>query len=124
MEKPINNTKIMSYLIPISSIAIIIIGGIVINNQIIAKKNQVSQAFGSIEIYLKKRFDLIPNLVSLLNKYLAHEKEVLLTTTELRSKINDAKTSQEKIEISSELTHIVSGLQVQEENYPNLKADA
>lgn len=114
----------MSYLIPISIIALILIGGIIINNQIIAKKNQVSQAFGSIEIYLKKRFDLIPNLVSLLNKYLAHEKEVLLTTTELRSKINDAKTSQEKIEISSELTHIVSGLQVQEENYPNLKADA
>lgn len=113
----------MTYLIPISILVLILIGGIIINNQIIAKKNRVAQAFGSIEIYLKKRFDLIPNLVAMLNKYLAHEKELLLKTTTLRTKAEVSKNPQEKIEASNELTKIMSGLQVQVENYPNLKAD-
>tara|TARA_R110000765_G_scaffold366084_3_gene456220 strand:+ start:4974 stop:5537 length:564 start_codon:yes stop_codon:yes gene_type:complete len=102
---------------------VIIILGIVINNQIIAKKNQVAQAFGSIEIYLKKRFDLIPNLVAMLNKYLSHEKEILLKVTELRSKVERATQPQEKIEASNELTKVMSGLNINVENYPNLKAD-
>jgi LemA protein len=113
------------------NIVIIIIGilvfisiiGIIINNQIIAKKNQVAQAFGSIEIYLKKRFDLIPNLVAMLNKYLAHEKEILLKVTELRTNVEKAKQPQEKIEASNELTKVMSGLNINVENYPDLKAD-
>lgn len=113
----------MTYLIPISILVLILIGGIITNNQIIAKKNRVAQAFGSIEIYLKKRFDLIPNLVAMLNKYLAHEKELLLKTTTLRTKADTSNNPQEKIEASNELTKIMSGLQVQVENYPNLKAD-
>lgn len=59
----------MNYIIPISVVVLLLIITIVINNQIIAKKNQVAQVFGSIEIYLKKRFDLIPNLVTMLQKY-------------------------------------------------------
>ena len=113
------------------NIVIIIIGilvfigiiGVIINNQIIAKKNQVAQAFGSIEIYLKKRFDLIPNLVAMLNKYLAHEKEILLKVTELRTNVEKAKQPQEKIEASNELTKVMSGLNINVENYPDLKAD-
>ena len=101
----------------------ILIAGIVINNKIIAKKNQVAQAFGSIEIYLKKRFDLIPNLVAMLNKYLAHEKEILLELTALRSRVEKAKIPTEKIEASNKLTQLMSGLNMNAENYPNLKAD-
>ncbi len=96
---------------------------IVLNNKIIAKKNQVSQAFGSIEIYLKKRFDLIPNLLALLNKYLAHEKEVLVKITELRSSIHKASDANEKIKASNDLTKLISGLNINVENYPDLKAD-
>lgn len=113
----------MTYLIAVLMIVIIFIVCIIINNQIIAKKNRVAQAFGSIEIYLKKRFDLIPNLVAMLNKYLAHEKDILLQTTALRTKAEVSKNPQEKIEASNELTNIMSGLQVQVENYPSLKAD-
>jgi len=107
----------------ITILVLICILGIVINNQIIAKKNQVAQAFGSIEIYLKKRFDLIPNLVAMLNKYLAHEKEILLKVTELRSQIESAKAPNQKIEASNELTKVMSGLNINVENYPDLKAD-
>ncbi len=108
----------------IAAIALLVlIVGIVINNQIIAKKNQMVQAFGSIEIYLKKRFDLIPNLVATLNKYLAHEKDILLKVTELRSQIEKAIEPRAKIEASNELTKVMSGLNINVENYPNLKAD-
>lgn len=113
----------MNYLILISAIAFLLVLAININNQIIAKKNRVAQAFGSIEIYLKKRFDLIPNLVAMLNKYLIHEKDLLLKTTTLRTKADTSNNTQEKIEASNELTKIMTGLQVQVENYPNLKAD-
>lgn len=104
-------------------LAIMIIAFIVINNKIIAKKNQVAQAFGSIEIYLKKRFDLIPNLVAMLNKYLAHEKEILIKVTELRTQIETAIEPKEKIDASNELTKVMSGLNINVENYPDLKAD-
>lgn len=104
-------------------LALIGILAIVLNNKIIAKKNQVAQAFGSIEIYLKKRFDLIPNLIAMLNKYLAHEKEILLKVTELRNHVNNASNANEKINASNELTHLMAGLNINVENYPYIKAD-
>jgi len=113
----------MELIASVSVLALIIISGIVLSNQIIAKKNQVAQAFGSIEIYLKKRFDLIPNLVAMLNKYLAHEKEILLKVTELRSQVKNAVEPKQKIEASNELTKMMAGLNINTESYPNLKAD-
>lgn len=109
--------------IAIGILVLLLVTGILINNQIIAKKNSVLQAFGSIEIYLKKRFDLIPNLISTLNKYLSHEREIILKVTELRTKVDQADQPTEKIELSNELTHLVGGLNLNVENYPDLKAD-
>lgn len=113
----------MEAIISIAVLGIIALLGIWINNQIITKKNQVKQAFGSIEIYLKKRFDLIPNLVAMLNKYLSHEKEILLKVTELRSRASNMTLPTEKIKASNELTQLMSGLSIHTENYPNLKSD-
>ncbi len=105
----------------ILSVAIIV--GISINNQIIALKNQEKQAFGNIEIYLKKRFDLIPYLVATLNNYIVDEKEIFLKVTALRTNAKNATYSKEKIKTSNQLTQVVSDLNLQVENYPNLKAD-
>ncbi|UNY98598.1 LemA family protein [Zhouia spongiae] len=113
----------MKIAVIVAVVLLVTIVGIVINNQIIAKKNQMAQAFGSIEIYLKKRFDLIPNLAAMLSKYLAHEKEILLKVTALRGQIERAIEPKEKIEASNELTKVMSGLNVNVENYPDLKAD-
>ncbi len=113
----------MKIIIAIAILALIGLIGIIVNNRIIGKKNQIKQAFGSIEIYLKKRFDLIPNLIAMLNKYLAHEKETLLKITELRSAAEKASGANEKIKASNELTHIIGGLNINVENYPDLKAD-
>ena len=109
--------------ISIGVLVLIIVAGIVINNQIIAKKNSVLQAFGSIEIYLKKRFDLLPNLVSTLNKYMSHEREIMIKVTELRTKVEQAQQPSDKIKLSNELTQLVGGLNLNVENYPELKAD-
>ncbi len=114
----------MTVIIVSACFGVLLIIGVVLNNQIIAKKNQIDNAFGSIEIYLKKRFDLIPNLIGLLNKYLTHEREILLETSKLRSKIGVAKSPQEKIEASNQLTKLVGELNVNVENYPDLKADS
>lgn len=96
---------------------------IVINNQIIKKENRMHQAFSSIDVYLKKRFDLIPNLISVVKKYAEHEKEILTKITELRSQSDNAKNQNQKIDASNEFTKLMTGLNVQLENYPNLKAD-
>ncbi|WP_321285822.1 LemA family protein [uncultured Sunxiuqinia sp.] len=105
-------------------VVILISSAIVINNRIIAKKNTALQAFGSVEIYLKKRFDLVPNLVALIKQYMAHEKEILLKATELRSKIENTGNSEEKINASNEFSSLISQLNLNVENYPNLKADS
>ncbi|MFT5599860.1 MAG: LemA protein [Flavobacteriales bacterium] len=109
--------------IGIGIVVFLIIIAIAISNKIVGLKNQTAQAFGSIEIYLKKRFDLIPSLVAMVNKYLAHEKEIMLNVTELRSKVDKAQGQQEKIEASNELTRVMGGLNINVESYPELKAD-
>lgn len=114
------NTSLLVFL-AISALTAIIT--IIINNKIIGKKNQVAQAYGSIEIYLKKRFDLLPNLAAMVKKYMEHEKEILLKVTELRSQVESASDQKEKIQVSNELTKILSGLNITVENYPELKAD-
>lgn len=113
----------MKILIIVSVVALLGIMVVIVNNQIIAKKNQVAQAFGSIEIYLKNRFDLLPNLAGMLNRYMAHEKEIMVKVTELRSKVCKAMEPKEKIAASNELTNFMGGLHLNMENYPNLKAD-
>lgn len=113
----------MKILIISTALVVIVLIAVVINNRIIVKKNQLHQAFASIEIYLKKRFDLIPNLVAMLKTYMAHEKEILLKVTELRSSMQSASSVNERIKVSNELTHLWGSLNVSLENYPNLKAD-
>ncbi|WP_297335024.1 LemA family protein [Algoriphagus sp.] len=114
------NTSIIVLLVLAALTAIIIV---IINNKIIVKKNQVAQAYGSIEIYLKKRFDLLPNLAAMVKKHMEHEKEILLKVTELRSQVEQAIDEKEKIEASNQMTKVLGGLNIAIENYPELKAD-
>ena len=76
-------------LILISSLAVLIlvplIVVVVIKNSLIAKENQVENAFASVDVMLKKRFDLIPQLTSCVSGYMTHEKELLEKLTALRS---------------------------------------
>ena len=106
-------------------LAIVFIIGILIlmYNSLVAKKNQVDNISASVDTVLKKRYNLIPNLVSSVKEYMKHEREVLEKITALRSKaLNPSVTSEEKIQIDKEISGALKNILIAVENYPELKA--
>ncbi|WP_163409819.1 LemA family protein [Flavobacterium ajazii] len=102
----------------------LLIFGISIYNSLILKRNQAVSAFSAIDVMLKKRFDLIPNLVELVKQYINHEQGTLTKIAELRSKATSGGvTDNEKTSLDAELSRAVKGLMVTVENYPDLKAN-
>ena len=91
-------------------------------NNLVRKKNAIDNAFGSIDAQLKKRYDLIPNLVSTVQQYAAHEKGLLEKITELRSKALSAN-SEERVDFDNQISQSLQGIMVAVENYPELKAN-
>lgn len=97
---------------------------IIMVNTLIGKKNQVQNVFGSIDALLKKRYDLIPNLVSSVKTYMNYEKETLTKITELRTKaMSPGISDDEKIDLSNQIGKMLGGIMVAVENYPDLKAN-
>ena len=91
-------------------------------NKIVKRRNHVEDGWSGIEVQLKRRHNLIPNLVETVKKYAKHEKDVMESVTKLRNISNNVKTtvdSQENL-----LTSALNGLLVQVEAYPDLKADS
>jgi len=92
-------------------------------NGLTNKKNQVTNAFGTIDVQLKNRYDLIPNLVATVQQYTTHEKELLTKITELRSKaLSPDINPEERVKLDNQISSAISGLLVSVENYPDLKA--
>ena len=92
-------------------------------NSLINKKNQVQNAFGGIDALLKKRYDLIPNLISAVKTYMEHEAGVLTEITELRTKVVSGQLSNdEKVNLDNKISKSIGGIMVAVENYPDLKA--
>ncbi|MGB3057557.1 MAG: LemA family protein, partial [Candidatus Omnitrophota bacterium] len=95
---------------------------VIIYNSLINKKNQVENVFGSVDAMLKKRYDLIPNLVSTVQTYMQHERGTLNELTELRAKaISGGLTPDEKVDLDNRLSKTLGGIMVAVENYPDLK---
>lgn len=110
----------------IAAIIILVIAFLCISmyNSLIAKKNQTDNAFSAIDVMLKKRFDLLPNLVETVKQYMQYEGDLLTKIVTLRSRASSPNlTNEEKLKIDQELSHEVKGLMVNVENYPTLKAD-
>lgn len=104
--------------------ALVLIFGIGIYNSLISKKNQVANAFSAIDVMVKKRFDLIPNLVEVVKQYTQYEGDTLTKITELRGKAMNGNVSEgDKLAIDQQLGAAVKGLMVSVENYPDLKAN-
>jgi LemA protein len=94
-------------------------------NSLIGKRNQVTNAFSAIDVMLKKRFDLIPNLVEIVKQYTDYEQSTLTKIVALRAKATSGSvTDTEKASLDAELSTTVRGLMVNVENYPDLKANA
>lgn len=96
---------------------------LVMYNGLIGKRNQVDQAASSVDVMLKKRFDLIPNLVATVDRYMAHERGLLTELTELRTRAlqGDLSTTQ-RVELDNEIRSSLGRLMVSVEAYPDLKA--
>lgn len=110
-------------IIGIIAIAVLIIG-ITIYNSLVSKKNQVANAFSAIDVMLKKRFDLLPNLIETVKQYMQYEGDTLTKITELRGKaLGMGATEGDKLAIDSQIGSAVKGLMVSVENYPDLKAN-
>ena len=93
-------------------------------NSLVGKKNQVENIFASIDTQLKKRYDLIPNLVASVSKYMEHEKSLLEEVTKLRSEANRPNISDEqKIKLDAKITSALGSIMIAVENYPDLKAN-
>ena len=92
-------------------------------NNIIRSSNDIDKAFGSVDAMLKKRYDLLPNLVEVVKQYMIHELTVLSEVTKLRTSYSDNMSSEDKIDLHNKITSKVSGLLYNVENYPDLKAN-
>lgn len=92
-------------------------------NKIIRMENRIENAYAQIDVQLKRRTDLIPNLMETVKGYMKHEKEVLENVTNARTSIMQAKTPQENIDADNLLTGALKTLFAVAENYPDLKAN-
>jgi len=112
-----------------SIIAILVIVGLfflvffLLYNRLVGKRNQVENAFGGMDAQLKKRYDLIPNLVSTVKQYMGHEAGVLTEITGLRARATSGQLStDEKVDLDNKISRAFGGIMVAVENYPDLKA--
>ncbi len=115
-----------------TSLIILIVAAVVIVSvcyslyvKVIKAKNDVFEALSGIDVQLKKRYDLIPNILTIAQKFMDHETELFNKITELRTKaINSESGTKEKFRAEAQLDTQLKALMVNVENYPTLKSDA
>ena len=114
-------------IIIIAAAAVIALGFYSIYVGLIQKKNKVQEAFSSISVQLKKRYDLIPNILTLAGKFMEHERGLMEKVTELRTQAmslpNDINSIGKKLELDNQIKSAMGQIMVAVENYPQLKSD-
>ena len=91
-------------------------------NTLVRARNKVNEAFSSVDVHLKLRYDLIPNLVNVVQGYIKHESEILSKVAELRQKSTSKDTNQ-KIWCANEAGRIIGNLFATKEAYPELESN-
>jgi len=110
-------------LVLIIILAVILISCFAIYNSLIRSRNNVENAWSQIDVQLKKRYDLIPNLIETVKGYMKHEAGTLKEITQLRAQAMGVKDRDLKMRAESQISKAVSGLlNVAVESYPDLKA--
>ncbi len=102
---------------------VLIIYAVALYNKFIYQNNLCQEAWSGIDVQLKRRYDLIPNLVNTVKGYAAHESEVLARVTELRNQAMAAQDLIKKNELEGELTSTLKTFFALSESYPELKAN-
>ncbi len=113
----------MVTIIIIAVVAVIILAIIGMYNNLVKLRNNRENAFADIDVQLKQRFDLVPQLVATVKGYATHEKELLENITAARTAGVNATSIDDKIKADQQLTSALAGLKVQVEAYPDLKAN-
>jgi LemA protein len=103
--------------------ALIALWAVAIFNKLVKNRNLVLEGWSGIDVQLKRRYDLIPNLVETVKGYAGHEREVLARVVELRNSAASAQTATEKAPIENMLTQTLRQLFALAEAYPDLKAN-
>ena len=95
--------------------------------RLIQLKNKVKEAMSGIDVQLNKRYSLIPNILTIANKFMEHERELFSTITELRSQASGIRSTKDtiaqKFELDNQIAAKMGQLMVNVENYPQLKSD-
>lgn len=113
----------MTVWIVLGIVAAIAIYIIAVYNSLVGTRNKVKNSWAQIDVQLKRRFDLIPNIVNTVKGYAAHEKDTLESVVQARNKFVSASTPEERIDANNELTQTLNRLMVVVEQYPELKAN-
>ena len=113
----------MGFIILLVVIGVIVIWLVSLYNRLVSLRNRRENAFADIDVQLRQRHDLVPQLVETVKGYAGHEKELLTKITEARSAAMAAKTIDDKIAAEQQLSSALQGLRVQVEAYPDLKAN-
>jgi LemA protein len=104
-------------------VALLVLWLIYMYNSLITSRNRVDEAWSDIEVQLKRRYDLIPNLVNTVKGYAKHEEGVFTKVTDARAQAMAAPTPQKKLEAENMLSQSLRSLFALSENYPDLKAN-
>lgn len=97
---------------------------VLLYNSLIGKKNQVANVFGTIDAMLKRRYDLLPELITTVKAYMQHERELLSRITEMRARaVSGELSDNDKVELDNKVSKALGGIMVAVENYPDLKAN-
>ncbi len=108
----------------IVAVVVVVVGWLLtIYNSLVRRRNQVKEAWSDIDVQLKRRYDLIPNLVTTVKGYAAHEREAFESVTAARSAAMGAKTPAEHAQTENMLSSALKSLFAVAEAYPDLKAN-
>ncbi len=114
----------MSFLLIIPGLLLVLgIWGIIIYNALVRQRNLVKEGWSGIDVQLKRRSNLIPNLVDVVKGYMGHERDLLHQVTELRSKATKAGDVAEKGRLEGRLSQSLASILAVAEAYPELKAN-
>lgn len=113
----------MTGIIILVIVVILVIWAISLYNNLVKLRNNRDNAFANIDVQLKQRHDLVPQLVATVKGYANHEKEVFQRVTEARAAAMGATSINDKVNAENALTSALSGLKVSLEAYPELKAN-
>ena len=113
----------MTLWIIIGVVVLLALWAVSIYNGLVRLRNNRENAFANIDVQLKQRYDLVPQLVSTVKGYASHEKELLEKVTAARSAAMSATSINDKMAADQQLTNALAGLKVSVEAYPDLKAN-